>query len=90
MFLRAATDNRASTVLANFREAVNQYSLSSCVRTDMGYENIEVARFMLKAGGVNCGSIITGTSDHNQQIERLWWEVSSVVCSRFVNVFSQL
>ena len=90
VFLRASTNNRASTVLANFQEAVNQYSLPSRVRTDMGLENIEVARFMLQARGVNRGSITTGTSVHNQRIERLWREVNSIVCSRFVNIFSQL
>ena len=90
VFLKASTNNRASTVLECFRESVNQYNLPSRVRTDMGLENTEVARFMLQSRGLNRGSIITGTSVHNQRIERLWREINSIVCSRFVNIFSYL
>ena len=87
VFLKASVDNRASTVFSSFQEAVAQYSLPSCVRTDLGLENIEVARFMVHTRGVNRGSIITRTSVHNQRIKRLWREVNSIVCSRFINIF---
>ena len=85
VFLKASVDNRASTVFSSFQEAVAQYSLPSRVRTDLGLENIEVARFIVCTRGVNRGSIITGTSVHNQRIERLWREVNSIECSRFIN-----
>ena len=90
VFLKASTNNRASTVMECFRGAVDKYSLPSHVRTDLGLENIDVARFMLERRGLNRGSIITGTSVHNQCIERMWREVNCIVCSRFVNIFSFL
>ena len=86
VYLNASTNNKADTVLQLFLNAVQQYNLPSRVRTDMGMEN-RCSTVMLERRGLNRGSIITGTSVHNQCIERLWYEVNRIVCSRFVNIF---
>ena len=52
VFLRCNTNNRGETVLGLFREAVNTFGLPTRVRCDHGTENIEVARMMLNAHGV--------------------------------------
>lgn len=46
MFLRASTNNRASTLLGYFQEALNLYNLPSRVCNDLGMENIEVASLL--------------------------------------------
>ena len=43
LYLKATTNNRASTVLALFTRAVDMYGLPSHVRGDHGLENIEVS-----------------------------------------------
>lgn len=74
VFLRASTNNRASTVLHCFLTAVERHGLPSRVRCDKGGENVMVSDFMLghPMRGPGRGSCITGRSVHNQRIERFW------------------
>ncbi|KAK1161002.1 hypothetical protein AOXY_G19870 [Acipenser oxyrinchus oxyrinchus] len=67
VYLSAATNNRATTVLDCFLSAVEQFGLPSRVRSDKGGENIEVAHYMVSRQGENRNSHITGRSVHNQR-----------------------
>lgn len=89
VYLRCSGNNQASTVLELFNEAVAEYGLPSRVRSDKGGENTEVSLFMLSnpQRGPGRGSMITGKSVHNQQIERLWRDVYYQVTFLYYNFF---
>ena len=63
VYLKASNNNKASTVLTCFQEAISEFGLPSRVRSDKGGENVEVATFMLNhvQRGPGRGSMITGT-----------------------------
>jgi hypothetical protein len=87
VFLGCSGNNRAHTVLSHFVVATEKYGLPSRVRSDYGTENYGIAHFMLAQRGINRASMITGSSVHNQRIERLWGEVNRLVCSTFKSIF---
>lgn len=87
VFLKCSNNNRASTVLKAFQNATTCYFIPSRIRTDYGGENIDVARFMLQHRGFHRGSVLTGSSVHNQRIERLWRDVFQRVTGMFYKLF---
>lgn len=87
VFLKCSGNNRASTVYESFINAVQKYGVPSRVRTDQGRENILVAQFMLERNGRDRGSIITGSSVHNQRIERLWRDMHRCVIQLYYRLF---
>ncbi|KAK3732709.1 hypothetical protein QZH41_016767 [Actinostola sp. cb2023] len=87
VYLRCAANNRAETVAQLFEEATKEYCWPSRVRTDKGVENSIVARIMIEKRGEGRGSIIQGSSVHNQRIERLWRDMRRMVAEYYRQLF---
>lgn len=90
VYLRCSGNNRASTVYDLFLSAVRKYSLPSRVRSDHGRENYLVAVHMLENRGALRNSMITGSSIHNQRIERFWRDMHRCVTVLYYRLFYYL
>ena len=90
LYLHASDNNRAETVFLHFHEAVTECGWPSRVRSDKGGENIDVAQAMLMVRGTNRQSHNTGSSVHNQRIERLWRDIFHCVGHLYYAMFYEL
>lgn len=71
-YIKCFDNNRASTSLQIFCEGVAKFGLPDVVRTDHGGENIDIWQYMIAAKNGSLSCVITGSSTHNERIERLW------------------
>ena len=74
VYLHCSNNNRAVTHLSLFVNALQSYGLPEKVRSDLGGENVDVWRYMVEQHS-STSSVITGSSTHNERIERLWRDV---------------
>lgn len=88
-YIRCADNNRAQTVLELFREGVLKFGLPDSVRSDHGGENVDVWRYMLAAHNNDQSCVITGSSTHNERVERLWRDVYRCVAKIFSELFTE-
>ena len=90
VYLHCSTNNRSDTVLNLFNEALEQYGVPSRIRTDKGGENVLCWDRMVELRGEGRGSYITGSSVHNQRIERLWRDLWNAVACDFYYTFQAM
>ena len=89
MYLKCEDNNKAATVLELFCDGVSRFGLPDCVRSDHGGENVGVWRYMiLNHNDYSC--VFTGSSVHNERIERLWRDVHKCIVSIFADTFMSL
>ena len=90
LYLKCANNNKASTVVTYFSHAVSLFDLPNKVRSDKGGENVDVWRFMLHYKDMEPSCVITGSSTHNERIERLWRDVFRCVGQIFYSLLYNL
>ena len=89
VFLECADNNRASTVISAFESAVHTHGLPNRIRSDLGGENVDVWRYMIEQHS-SYSAVITGSSTHNERIERLWRDVYRCVGILYHDTFRKL
>lgn len=89
-FMKSSNNNKAATVLDNFRDAVVRFGLPEHVRSDYGGENAGVWKFMITTHNNDYSCVITGSSVHNERIERMWRDVNRCVISMFADTFRNM
>ena len=89
VFLKCANNNLSSTVMSSFSAAVGEFGLPIKIRTDLGGETVEIWRFMVEQHNDD-SAVITGSSTHNERIERLWRDVNRCVSSVYCEIFTSL
>lgn len=90
VYIKCFDNNRAVTSLDVFCEGVAKFGLPEVVRTDHGGENIDIWRYMIAAKSGNVSCVITGSSTHNERVERLWRDVYSSVACLFAETFRSI
>ena len=59
------------------------------MRSGHGGENVDVWRYMISVHN-DPSCVVTGSSTHNERVERLWRDVRRDVTSNFIDTFNTL
>ncbi|KAE8220039.1 hypothetical protein CF319_g6374 [Tilletia indica] len=89
-FIKASSNNMATTVADAFLTSTQTWGWPSRVRADHGGENLVVKELMEQQRGRGRGSFIQGSSVHNQRIERLWVDVQAWMTKKYKALFVKL
>ena len=89
VFLRCSDNNHASTVLSPFTDAVQNHGLPERICSDLGGENVDTWRYMVEQHA-STSAVVTGSSTHNEWIERLWRDVFRCVGVLYHDTFRKL
>lgn len=90
IYLQCNDNNKSTTTLKLFQNAVTKHTLPGRVRGDRGGENVLIADAMIAGRGADRRSFIGGSSKHNTRIERLWRDVRRKVIGFYMDLFANM
>lgn len=90
LYLECTDNNRSTTTLKLFKQAVREHMVPARVRGDRGGENVLIADYMITARGLGRRSFIGGTSKYNTRIERLWRDVRDKAIEFYQSLFATM
>lgn len=70
VFCKCSNNNLSQTAFNGFQDAIRQYGRPLRVRTDKGGENVSIWQDMINNSPLREMAAITGSSVHNQRVER--------------------
>ena len=79
-YAKCADNNHAATSVGAF-VGEDKFGLPQQIRSDHGGENIDIWRYMLSIHSNDPLCVLTGSSTHNERVERLWRDVNRCVCA---------
>ena len=86
-YLKVTSDNKAISALRVFITGLRNFGVPSRIRVDGGSEFNFARGLMNLLNGDNRNSALTGSSVHNQRIERLWRDVYAKVLDKYYKLF---
>ena len=89
-YIMCADNNKVSTVLQCFMYGVSKFGLPQRIRSDHSGENIDIWRYMVIANNGDTSCVVTGSSTHNERIERMWRDVHRSVTTTYADTFRSL
>ena len=91
--MQASNNNRASTVLKLFQDAIANYNLPSRVRSDYGMENIDVGQGRRKhlkvgggGGGAGCEGHFSNEKGHLKKFSGNVGDAGEVISKNFPDI----
>ncbi len=89
VYIKCANNNRAATVLESFMEGLSVFGTPDRVRSDHGGKNVDLRRHVISVHN-NQSCVLTGSSTHNERVERMWRDVRRNVTDSFIDTFRAL
>lgn len=90
IFCECSDNNTGKQVKQYFIDAVRREGYPCGIRVDYGVENYATANIQWVFRDLSEGAVLTGSSNHNTRIERMWRDITERFTDFYIDYFSHL